>query len=121
MGETMRISRLAVLALTLPASAPPHPAELAYRVRVDANALSRIDVTLRIPDAPGTVRLAMAAHPEYDDRFWRQVVDLGAERGGRPVPVVRPCVLKLLTEVNGVIRLIALALAEPKFRVGTPF
>jgi predicted metalloprotease with PDZ domain len=89
MGETMRISRLAVLALTLPASAPPHPAELAYRVRVDANALSRIDVTLRIPDAPGTVRLAMAAHPEYDDRFWRQVVDLGAERGGRPVPVVR--------------------------------
>jgi predicted metalloprotease with PDZ domain len=31
----------------------------------------------------------MAAHPEYDDRYWRYVVDLVADSEGRARPVVR--------------------------------
>ena len=65
-----------------------HPI-VAYRLRIDSADLSRFRVELRIRNAPDTLRLAMAIHPEYDDRFWRNVTAITAEAGGRPMPVVR--------------------------------
>ena len=57
---------------------------LSYSLRVDSADLSIVSVELRIRNAPDTVRLAMVAHPEYDDRFWRYVegVEVRAPRGG---------------------------------------
>ena len=44
-----------------------------YTLRVDAGELSGFDVELRLRNVPDTFRLAMVAHPEYDDRNWRFV------------------------------------------------
>src|SRR6478609_810010 len=87
----MRIALLSPLTLLLLAApAPPrHQPLISYEIRVDSTDLRRIGVTLRILNPPDTVRLAMAAHPEYDDRYWRHVSDLTATRGTETRPVTR--------------------------------
>lgn len=40
---------------------------------------SSIQVAMQIGRAPRSVRLAMAVHPEYDDRFWRYITDWHAD------------------------------------------
>jgi predicted metalloprotease with PDZ domain len=56
---------------------------VAYTLRVDSADLSGYAVEMRIRNAPDTLRLAMAVHPEYDDRFYRYVEGLSVEtRGG---------------------------------------
>ena len=50
-----------------------------YTLRVDAGELSGFDVELRLRNVPDTFRLAMVAHPEYDDRNWRFVEALRVE------------------------------------------
>lgn len=62
---------------------------ISYRLSVSAADTTRIAVTMHIRNASDTIRLAMAAHPEYDDRYWRYVVEVGAESGGQARPVVR--------------------------------
>ncbi len=52
---------------------------VAYTLRVDSADLSGFDVEMRIRHAPDTFRLAMVAHPEYDDRYWRFIVNLRVE------------------------------------------
>jgi predicted metalloprotease with PDZ domain len=47
-----------------------------YTIRVAPGNVSGFDVEMRIRNAPDTFRLAMMAHPEYDDRFWRFVQGL---------------------------------------------
>src|SRR5512144_2412061 len=88
----------AVLALLLPVAARAHaqnPLErrvdavearystsqpvVSYTLRVDSADLSGFDVAMRIRTPRDTVRLAMVAHPEYDDRYWRFVRDLRVE------------------------------------------
>ena len=64
-----------------PAKKDPH---LYYTVTIDTADLSGFDVTLRIEGAPQSIRLAMAVHPEYNDRFWRYVRGLRAESIGKP-------------------------------------
>jgi predicted metalloprotease with PDZ domain len=44
-----------------------------YTVRLTSDDTTSFDVSMRIRNAPDTFRLAMAAHPEYDDRFFRYV------------------------------------------------
>lgn len=44
-----------------------------YTLRMIPGDTSAFEVEMRIRNAPDTFRLAMAAHPEYDDRFWRYV------------------------------------------------
>src|SRR5579862_3138559 len=44
---------------------------IAYALRIESAHLEVADITLRIADAPDTVRLAMKVHPEYDARYWR--------------------------------------------------
>jgi predicted metalloprotease with PDZ domain len=52
---------------------------VSYQLSVDEGDLSAFAVTVRIRNAPDTFRLAMARHPEYDDRFWRYVEGLRVE------------------------------------------
>jgi len=58
-----------------------HP-RISYKIRVGASDLSGFDVEMRIQRAGDTVRIAMASHPEYDDRYWRYVENLRAESRG---------------------------------------
>src|SRR5215213_1950978 len=46
---------------------------VAYTLRVAPGDVTGFDVEMRIRNAPDTIRLAIAAHPEYDDRYWRYV------------------------------------------------
>src|SRR5574341_597475 len=47
-----------------------------YAIRVDSSNLSAFAVEMTIRNAPDTFRLAMSAHPEYDDKYWRYLEDL---------------------------------------------
>jgi predicted metalloprotease with PDZ domain len=100
---TRRAAALA-LALAVPASAQhplTHPVDaveirfarsqpvVSYSLRVDANDLSGFDVEMRVRNGPDTFRIAMAAHPEYDDRYWRFVDGLRVVARGQPGVVTR--------------------------------
>jgi predicted metalloprotease with PDZ domain len=61
-----------------------------YKIFVDKNDLKRVGVEIRTSTNKPTVRLAMAAHPEYDDRYFRYVEDFSAESGGRKLAVSKP-------------------------------
>jgi predicted metalloprotease with PDZ domain len=55
-----------------------------YGLRVDPADTSGFAVSIDIRGRRDTVLLAMAAHPEYDDRYWRFVRDVRVEgTGGR--------------------------------------
>lgn len=81
-----RIIALALLAAPLSLRAQD---AFRYTLRVDSADLTSIHVELRIPAAPDTLRLAMATHDEYDDRYWRYVRDLKAESNGAALAVTR--------------------------------
>src|SRR3989442_12922435 len=55
-----------------------------YTLRVDTADLSAFAVELRLRNVPDTFRLAMVAHPEYDDRYWRFVEDVRVAAAGGP-------------------------------------
>ena len=50
-----------------------------YTLRVDSGNLSFFEVEMHIRNAPPSFHIAMVAHPEYDDRFWRYLEDLHVE------------------------------------------
>jgi len=60
-----------------------------YTVRVEAGDVSGFDVELRLRNVPDTFRLAMVAHPEYDDRYWRFVEALRVETPSGAAAVTR--------------------------------
>ena len=60
-----------------------------YVVRLDSADLSGFDVEMRIRNVADTFRVAMAAHPEYDDRFWRFVEGLRVDAPGGTASIVR--------------------------------
>lgn len=79
---------IAALAGTLePAGTAKREPRVYYEVTIDTADLTGIDVTMRIEAAPRSIRLAMAVHPEYNDRFWRYVRNLRAESVGKPTPL----------------------------------
>ena len=47
--------------------------EVHYTIKVDRADLSGFTITMRFRGAPDTFTVAMPAHPEYDDRYWRHV------------------------------------------------
>lgn len=64
--------------------------DLQYTLRVDPTDLSGYSIEIRIRNVPDTLRLAMVSHPEYDDRFYRQVEDLSATaKDGHRIAIVR--------------------------------
>jgi predicted metalloprotease with PDZ domain len=81
---------LAALALHAPlAPRALSPLRIDYTLVVDSSTATAFRVEMRLHHAPDTLRLAMATHPEYDERFWRYVRDLTVESDGHDVPVVR--------------------------------
>ena len=80
-------SQSTLLSPRVSASPPPrvstqsHP-RIAYRISVDSADLSGFNVEMKIRGAGEALRLAMAAHPEYDDKYWRYVENLSAESRG---------------------------------------
>jgi predicted metalloprotease with PDZ domain len=54
-----------------------------YVIRVDSTDLSGFDVEMHLKDAPPAFEIAMNAHPEYDDRYWRYLRNMRIE-GARP-------------------------------------
>ncbi len=73
---------------------------IAYRITAGPDHLGVYQIEMHIPDARGTVRLAMAAHPEYDDRYFRYIENFSAESGGSKLLVSRP--EDAVWQVNGV-------------------
>jgi predicted metalloprotease with PDZ domain len=98
--EPVMRRRLALsLALLAPVSTAPaqqpfrHYTEapvIHYTLRVNPADLSGWDVEIRFRNVPDTFRLAMAAHPEYDDQYRRYVTSFSAESEGRAAAVARP-------------------------------
>jgi predicted metalloprotease with PDZ domain len=62
---------------------------MSYTLRVDSADLTGYAVELRIRNAPDTFHLAMAAHPEYDDRYWRFLDGLRIEARGGAAQIAR--------------------------------
>src|SRR5688572_5099330 len=54
---------------------------LDYTLRVDQADLSTYDVTMRIRNVPDTFTIAYAAHPEYDNKYWRYIENLTVTDG----------------------------------------
>ncbi len=76
-----------LLALLLALGTPEHPRPVVkevvqYTLRVDSTDLSGWTIEMRFQNKSGTFRLAMAAHPEYDDRYWRYVRSVAVEPNG---------------------------------------
>lgn len=69
--------------LSVPSTAKREP-HIYYTVTIDTADLSGFDVTMQIEGAPRSIRLAMAVHPEYNDRYWLYVRNLRAESMGKP-------------------------------------
>jgi len=62
---------------------------ITYVLRVDSADLSGADVEIHLRNLPDTFRLAMAAHPEYDDRYWRYITGLRVEAPGGTARIAR--------------------------------
>src|SRR6266478_1958093 len=62
---------------------------ISYTIRVDPADLSGFAVEMRVRGAGNIVRIAMASHPEYDDRYWRYVENLSAESRDKALKVTR--------------------------------
>src|ERR1041384_158188 len=68
---------IAILIAVAPATAHPVVKPwIQYVLRVDSTDLSGWSVTMYLRSRGEPIRLAMAAHPEYDDRYWRYVRDV---------------------------------------------
>jgi len=61
-----------------------------YKIHIDPNDLSGFDVEMRFVPSAHTVRVAMAAHPEYDDRYWTYIESFSATSASRTLNVSKP-------------------------------
>ncbi len=86
---SVRLCLIAVLTSLLSASdGSKRPPRIYYTIAIDTADLSGFDVAIQIEGAPKSIRLGMAIHPEYNDRFWRYVRNLRAVSMGKPTPLV---------------------------------
>jgi predicted metalloprotease with PDZ domain len=60
-----------------------------YEISVSADDPSQINVEMSFEGGPRSIRLAMAVHPEYDDRFWRYITDWRVYGYEKPVAIAR--------------------------------
>jgi predicted metalloprotease with PDZ domain len=60
-----------------------------YTLRIDGSDLSGYSVEMHIRNASETFRVAMVAHEEYDDRFWRYVESLRVESANGAASLTR--------------------------------
>lgn len=102
----MRRVAIVVIAILLPAGSGAqhpfrHPADavearfarshpvVSYTLRVDSANLTGFEVEIRLRNAADSFQLVMAAHPEYDDRFWRYVEGIRVEASGGGATLAR--------------------------------
>ena len=81
---TVAVATLTLCGTTVRASGP-----ITYKISIDSVDLSGYAIEMHIPRALGNIRLAMAAHPEYDDQYFRYVENFSAESGGRALVVTK--------------------------------
>jgi predicted metalloprotease with PDZ domain len=62
---------------------------ITYVLHVDSADLSGFDVTMAVRGKRDTTLLAMVAHPEYDDKYWRFVRNVRVERAKGGATVTR--------------------------------
>src|SRR6266705_3464057 len=114
--KTMKTILSFLLSLGVPTrSYPAVKPSIQYTLRVDSADLSGWNVEIRLRTSSDTVRLAMAAHPEYDDRYWRYVRNFAVETEGATVTRVDSAVWQVVAP-PGVVNVryrIALPPAEP--------
>lgn len=60
-----------------------------YLLTVDSTDFSSFAVEMKVRNVPDTFHVAMVAHPEYDDRYWRYVEDFFVEAKKGTGKVVR--------------------------------
>jgi len=60
-----------------------------YVLTIDPKDFSSFAVVMKIRNVPDTFRVAMAAHPEYDDRYWKYVEDISVEAKNGKGKIVR--------------------------------
>src|SRR5688500_5784367 len=63
-----------LFAIAAYSAAPP----IEYKITINPVDLSGFDVEMQVPSAPAHARIAMAVHPEYDDRYWRFIENFSA-------------------------------------------
>src|SRR5687768_6415443 len=80
----------AISIIVLHTAASGFDAWVSYKIHIDRSDLSAYDIEMRIRGNNSQPRLAMAAHPEYDDKYFRYVEDFSAESGGRKLTVSKP-------------------------------
>lgn len=67
----------------------PKP-QIEYRLTADPSSFAGVSVELRMMNVPAGLTLAAAAHPEYDDKYWRYLEGLEARDGaGHPIAITR--------------------------------
>ena len=66
-----------------------HQPVVDYLLTVDSTDFSSFAVEMKIRNVADTFRVAMVAHPEYDDRYWRYVEDFFVETKNGKGKVVR--------------------------------
>ncbi len=60
-----------------------------YILKVDSGDLASFSVEMQLRNIPDTFHIAMVAHPEYDDRYWRFVEDMHVETKNGNGSIVR--------------------------------
>src|SRR5882757_10085404 len=62
---------------------------VSYVLTIDTTDLSFYRVEMHVRNIRDTFEVAMVAHPEYDDRYWRFVEDIHVETKSGPGSIVR--------------------------------
>ncbi|MGI9091501.1 MAG: PDZ domain-containing protein [Gemmatimonadaceae bacterium] len=85
-----------------------------YTISLDPMDSSGYAVEMRVRNRPDTLRLALAADPEYPGRFWRNVRNITASANGYAIPVLR--------EDSAVWRVVAVSHGDVviRYRVSVP-
>lgn len=82
---TMALALLFDLGASVQAQSPA----VRYRLQVDSSDLSGWRVEMRVRNSRDTFSVAMARHPEYDDRYWRYVRALSVESASGTATISR--------------------------------
>ena len=93
----MKSTAVVALALLAPQPQPALKPVIHYTLRVDSTDLSGWNVEIRLRTVSDTFRLAMAAHPEYDDRYFRFVTGFTVEPSSAVVTRVDSAVWQVIT------------------------
>lgn len=62
---------------------------VSYTLSVDSNDTSSFAIQMSVRNVTDTFRVAMAAHPEYDDRYWRYVQNLYVDTRNEKGEIIR--------------------------------